>query len=56
MAAREQVPARRIGVVTGNRIQISIDGRDVIDAPLTDVERTWTTAIERYFEPARAIA
>jgi phosphoribosylformylglycinamidine synthase len=56
LAAREQVPARRIGTVGGNRIQIAIDGRNVIDEPLETVERTWSTAIERYFEPARAIA
>jgi hypothetical protein len=56
MAAREQLPARRIGVVTGTRVQILIDGRDVIDDPVADVEGTWSTAIERYFEPARAIA
>ncbi len=56
LAAREQVPARRIGVVGGNRIQMAIDGRMVIDEALADVERAWNTAIERYFEPARAIA
>ena len=56
LATREQVPARRIGVVSGHRIQIAIDGRNVIDEALADVERTWSTAIERYFEPARAIA
>ena len=55
LAAREQVPARRIGTVGGNRLQIAIDGRDVIDEPLETVERTWSTAIERYFEPARLL-
>jgi phosphoribosylformylglycinamidine synthase len=50
LAAREQVPARGIGTVSGNRLQIAIDGRDVIDEPLETVERTWSTAIERYFE------
>jgi hypothetical protein len=43
-------------VVGGKRVQIAIGGRTVIDAPLGEVERTWSTAIERYFEPARAIA
>ena len=56
LAAREEVPARRIGTVNGNRLQIAIDGRDVIDEPLETVERTWSTAIERYFELPRAIA
>jgi hypothetical protein len=35
---------------------MAIDGRAVIDEPLTEVERTWGTAMERYFEPAKAIA
>jgi len=56
LAARAQVPAQRIGVVTGDRVRIVIDGRTVIDEPLADVERTWATAIERCFEPANAIA
>jgi len=56
LAARAQLPARRIGLVAGNRVRIAIDGRTVIDVPLAAVDRTWGTAIERYFEPARAIA
>jgi len=56
LAARHNVPIRRIGVVRGTRIQLTIDGRSVIDESLADVEQTWNTAIERYFEPARAIA
>jgi phosphoribosylformylglycinamidine synthase len=56
LAARHNVAARRIGVVRGNRIQLTIDGRGVVDESLADVERTWNTAIERYLEPARAIA
>jgi hypothetical protein len=28
----------------------------VLDEPLNEAEQTWATAIERYFEPARAIA
>ena len=39
-----------IGTVGGDRLRIAIDGRDVIDEPLETVERTWSTAIERYFE------
>ena len=56
LATRAHLPARRIGVVTGKRVHIAIDGRTVIDEPLAEVERTWNTAIERYFEPAKAIA
>jgi phosphoribosylformylglycinamidine synthase len=56
LAAHRQVPARRIGMVTGNDVRIAIDGRTVIDEPLADVDRVWGTAIERCFEPAKAIA
>jgi hypothetical protein len=35
---------------------VSIDGRSVIDEALAEVERIWNTAIEQYFEAARAIA
>jgi phosphoribosylformylglycinamidine synthase len=56
LAAREGVPARRIGVVGGTRIRLSIDGRGVVDEPAHELERIWSTAIENYFEPERAIA
>jgi phosphoribosylformylglycinamidine synthase len=56
LAQREHVPARRIGVATGNRISVAIDGRAVLDEPLADGEYVWSTAIGKYFEPARAIA
>jgi len=56
IASRQQLPARRIGVVAGDRVRIAIDGRTVIDEPLGTIERPWSTAIERYFEPAKAIA
>jgi phosphoribosylformylglycinamidine synthase len=56
MAASAHLPARRLGRVTGKRVQIAIDGRTVIDEPLAEVERIWDTAIERYFERAKAIA
>jgi phosphoribosylformylglycinamidine synthase subunit PurL len=56
MASRAHLPARRIGMVTGRRLQIAIDGRTIIDEPLGEVERTWGVAIERYFERAKAIA
>ena len=56
LAARHNVPVRRIGVVGGTRVQVAISGRVVVDEPVADVDRIWNTAIERYFEPARAIA
>ena len=56
LATREGVSARRIGLVCGSRIRVAIDGRGVLDEPLNEAEQTWATAIERYFEPARAIA
>ena len=56
LAAREHLPAHRLGVVTGKRVQMAIDGGTVIDEPLAEVERTSGTAIGRYFEPANAIA
>jgi phosphoribosylformylglycinamidine synthase len=56
LAQREQVPTRRIGMTIGDRITIAIDGRTAVDEPLADAEYTWSTAIEKYFERARAIA
>ncbi len=56
LASREGVPARRIGLVGGDRIRVAIDGRRVLDESLAVTQRIWTTAIGRYFEPARAIA
>ncbi len=50
------VPAAHIGVVGGNRIRLSTGGRLVVDEPLADAERTWSTALEQYFARARAIA
>ena len=40
------VPATVIGRVGGNHIRIAIDGRVVIDEPLTASEQVWSTAIE----------
>jgi phosphoribosylformylglycinamidine synthase len=56
LAAREAVPARRIGVVGGSCIRVSIAGRKLLDEPLSGADHTWATAIERFFEPARATA
>ncbi|HEY1302860.1 MAG TPA: phosphoribosylformylglycinamidine synthase subunit PurL [Vicinamibacterales bacterium] len=56
LAASEGVPAARVGVVGGDRIKISVEGRRVLDEPLAAAEQIWSTAIEDYFERRRAIA
>ena len=56
LASRERVPATRLGIVGGASIRIAIDGVAVIDVPLAVAEELWATAIERYFESARATA
>ena len=56
LASAAAVPATPIGRVGGDRIRISIAGRRVIDEPVGEAERIWSTAIDRYFEPKRAIA
>jgi phosphoribosylformylglycinamidine synthase len=50
------VPAARIGTVGGQRVRLSVGGRRLVDEPLADIERIWTTSIEQYFARARAIA
>ena len=56
LAAAAGVPATAIGRVGGDRIRISVEGRRLIDEPLHEAERIWSTAIDNYFEPTRAIA
>jgi phosphoribosylformylglycinamidine synthase len=56
LAARHGVPATVIGNVSGDRIRVSIGGRQVLDEALADAERIWATAIDRHFEPAQALA
>ncbi len=55
-AAAAQVPATLIGRVGGDRIRISVDSRIAVDEPLETAERTWSGALEAYFERKRAIA
>jgi phosphoribosylformylglycinamidine synthase len=55
-AAAAGLPATLIGRVGGDRIRISIDGRAAVDQLLSSAERTWSTALEDYFERNRAIA
>ena len=56
LAGRHGVPASRIGRVGGDAIRIAIDGTTVIDTPLADAERAWSTAIDAYFQASRAPA
>ena len=56
LAEREAVPARAIGRVGGDRLRVSVGGRPVLDESLVEAEHVWSTAIEQYFERARAIA
>ena len=56
LAAAAGVPATAIGRVGGDRIRISVEGRRLIDEPLREAERIWSTAIDGYFAPSRAIA
>ena len=56
LAASAGVPAATIGIVGGDRIRVSVDGRRVLDEPRAAAEEIWSTAIEDYFERRRAIA
>jgi phosphoribosylformylglycinamidine synthase subunit PurL len=56
LAAAARVPAAQVGAVGGDRIQLSVAGRPVLDEPLADAERIWSSAIETYFQRPRAIA
>jgi len=56
LAAAAGVPAAQIGTVGGDRIRISVEGRRLIDEPLADAERIWSSVLDRYFGSARAIA
>jgi phosphoribosylformylglycinamidine synthase subunit PurL len=55
-ASAAGVPAAQIGVVGGDRIRITVAGRPVLDEPLADAERIWSSNLERVFERARAVA
>jgi phosphoribosylformylglycinamidine synthase len=56
LADAHGIPATAIGQVGGDRIRISVSGRNAIDSVLADAERVWSTAIDGYFESRRAIA
>jgi phosphoribosylformylglycinamidine synthase len=43
------VPAAVIGTTGGSRVVVRVDGRAAIDVAVTEAERIWATALERYF-------
>jgi len=53
-AAAARVPARVIGQTGGNRLRIAAAGRIEIDVEVDDAERTWASAISRYFRKQAA--
>jgi phosphoribosylformylglycinamidine synthase len=49
-ASALQVPARVIGRTGSNRLRIAVAGRIVIDLPVEEAERLWSSAIDSYFQ------
>jgi len=47
MAARHRAPFKVIGRVGGNSLTVSVDGREVVNADITDLETTWRNALSR---------
>jgi hypothetical protein len=43
------VPARVIGQTGGHQLRISVGGELAIDVPVNELERSWMSAIDRYF-------
>jgi phosphoribosylformylglycinamidine synthase subunit PurL len=56
LAGAAGVPAVQVGVVGGDHIRLSVDGRRLVDEPLANADRMWSTAIEAHFERNRVIA
>ena len=48
-AAAARVPARVVGETGGNLLRIAVDGRVVVDMPVSDAEGVWSSTIERCF-------
>jgi len=44
------VPARVIGQTGGNRLNIAVGGATAIDVAVDDAERTWVSAVSRFFK------
>jgi phosphoribosylformylglycinamidine synthase len=55
LATQNAVPAAAIGLVGGNRVRVSIGGQPVVDDSLAELERIWTTALQRCVEPQKAM-
>ena len=49
-AASAGVPARVIGRTGGRELRIAVGGRVAISVSVSEAERVWSSAIERYFE------
>ncbi len=43
------VPATVIGTTGGARVAVRVNGRPAVDVAVSDAERVWATALERYF-------
>jgi phosphoribosylformylglycinamidine synthase len=48
-AAVARVPAWVIGETGGNRLRIAVGGRIAVDVPVVEIERLWSSAIEKHF-------
>ena len=48
-ASAKGVPARVIGQTGGPQLRISVGGELAIDIPVNELERSWMSAIDRYF-------
>jgi phosphoribosylformylglycinamidine synthase len=53
-AAAAGVPARVVGQTGGNLLRIAVGGRVVVDVPVAEAERVWSSAIEAYFKKQAA--
>jgi phosphoribosylformylglycinamidine synthase subunit PurL len=49
-AAAADVPARVIGQTGGNRLHIAVGGATAVDLSVDAAERTWASAVSRYFK------
>jgi hypothetical protein len=47
IAERHNAPFAVIGQVGGSRLEISVNGREVINAGLTELESAWRSALSR---------
>jgi phosphoribosylformylglycinamidine synthase subunit PurL len=53
-ASAAGLPARRIGRVGGQRLQIRVNGEPAIDVAVSDAEQVWATALENHFKRVAA--